>query len=150
MLKINDKWKFHPTRSPSSFYSNLLSSQYVKLLKSIHVVKMGMTSDILIDSGKLLYCSSKHRAKGGNLIRITVKLKKCMILSKGIWLLISPDKRHNVLCILKTRKKTLVSFIAIHRKIWIKKPINQVNFSTKILKGFTFTMLSLFFCHSCY
>lgn len=54
--------------------------------------------------------------KGENLIRITVKLNKCMILSKGIWTLISPEKMENVFCILKIHKKTLVSFITIHRK----------------------------------
>lgn len=69
-----------------------------------------------------------------------------MILSKGTWLLIPLDKRPNVLCILKTHKKNLMSFITIPRKTWIKKPISQLNFSTKIFTGFTFTVPSLLFC----
>lgn len=68
-----------------------------------------------------------------------------MFLSKGTWPLIPPNKRPNVFSILKTHKKTFVSFIPIRIKIGIKKPISQVNFSDKILKGFGFTMPSLFF-----
>lgn len=149
MLKIIDKWKFNSTRPPNSIYSNLLNSQYVKILKSIPVVKNGNDIGILIDSSKILYSSFNTELKGENLIRIIVKLKKCMILSKGIWPLIPSDKRPNVFngfWILKTQKKILVSFITMSRKTWIKKPISQVNLSTKILKGFTFTMTSHFFC----
>lgn len=107
---------------------------------------MGMTSGMLIASSKLFYSRFNTELKGENLIRITVKLMKCMILSKRIWPLIPPDKKPNVFWFLKTHKKILMSFITMSRKTWIKKPISQVNLSTKILKGFTFTMTSLFFC----
>lgn len=105
---------------------------------------MRMTSGIFIDSGNSTVALNTE-LKGGNLIRIAIKLKKSMFLSKGTWPLIPPNKRPNVFSILKTHKKTFVSFIPIRIKIGIKKPISQVNFSDKILKGFGFTMPSLFF-----
>lgn len=111
--------------------------------------KTGMTSGILIDSGKLLHNSPQHRAERREPNQNCNQIEEMHDSKQGnmaIDKLIPPDKRPNIFSILKTHKKTLVSFITIHRKTWIKKPIIQVRFSTKILKGFTFTMPSVFFC----
>lgn len=78
---------------------------------------MGMTQGIHIDSGKLLHSISldsySTQLKGGNLISITIRLKKCIIISKGVRPLIPLGKRTNVFNhnTLKACKKMLMSSI---------------------------------------
>lgn len=126
MLKANVVWKWHPTIFPNIFFSSLLNSYCAKDLKIIPAVKTG--NDVRypywfwkVTLQYLLTESYSVELKGGNLIRMSIRLKKCIILSKGIWPLIPPDKRANIFnySTLKTHEKMLV----LPTVIWTRKPV---------------------------
>lgn len=97
----------------------------------------------------LQYLSTEllYKAGGRDFNQNDYQIEEMHNFKQGNMAIDSPDKREDIFnySTLKTHKKILVSSTALPTITWTKKPISQVNCSTKILESFSFAMPLLFF-----